>query len=407
MLVRPKQETCLIRKRPNVPIRKWQGNTQVLIVFFFTVATMESRMLRESMDFEPELVEIDEKLLSYRRDHVAARISRQRQNPKFRFVAVMIAVMTLFLTIVSNMAATSCTELLGRCMPEVTVKIQQTSEAGKKLLEQARAGLRLATYLAKDLAVKHEDGEEVKTLSMAEFTETVDTFTDDYTFHFAYKGFCRESDIDHLLDCLPAKGLDILSCLVEDIGLQLGNVSKAEDGTKVASTLVDTFQKATVAFATMWEVKKSHYVEGKDAKEDAHMSQLRAFYSARTMQSFSAQQYWLADATTHVSAFATVLFALAALAVYFPSRVTDFIQKHHRAPVIAMALIQFAVQSYMVAGLIYYLHRVYRLGRNLEVALVTTGSGSWLLTTVRFVISAAVLFLVIKRKRDDVKNTQY
>ena len=243
--------------------------------------------------------------------------------------------------------------------------------------------------------------EETEHISMSEFTETVDTFTNNYTFHFSYNGFCRESDIDHSRACLPAEGLDVLSCLVEDIGLQLGNVSKAHDGSKVAKTLVATFQKASIAFGAMWQLKNQHYVKGEDIKEDAHMAQLKAFHSAKTMQSFAKQQAWLSYASTYVSGFATLLFAFVVMAVYFPGRFTDSIQKHHRTPILVMAFIQFAVQTYMVAGLIYYLHRVHKLGRNLEVAQVTTGSGSWTINTFRFVFSAAVLYYVITLRKKE------
>ena len=366
---------------------------------------MESQFLRDSMDFEPESDDIEEKLLSYRRDHVAARISRQRLNPRFRAISVGILIISLLLTIFSLIASQSCVELDGWCLPEVSVKIQETSDEGRKLLDQARAGLRLATYLAKDLAV-HPSAEDIKNeetehISMSEFTETVDTFTNNYTFHFSYNGFCRESDIDHSRACLPAEGLDVLSCLVEDIGLQLGNVSKAHDGSKVAKTLVATFQKASIAFGAMWQLKNQHYVKGEDIKEDAHMAQLKAFHSAKTMQSFAKQQAWLSYASTYVSGFATLLFAFVVMAVYFPGRFTDSIQKHHRTPILVMAFIQFAVQTYMVAGLIYYLHRVHKLGRNLEVAQVTTGSGSWTINTFRFVFSAAVLYFVITLRKKE------
>lgn len=363
---------------------------------------MESQFLRDSIDYESGSMEVEEKLLSYRRDHVAARISRQRLNPRFRSKMVGVVVISFLLSVFSVIAAKSCIDLKGWCLPEVSVNIRETSEEGRKFLDQARTGLRLATYLAKDLAVEHSEGQEdSQPISMSAFTETIDTFTNNYTFHFSYNGFCRENVFDHKQACLPADGLDILSCLVEDIGLQIGDVSKASDGSKVAKTFVATFQKASEAFGTMWQSRRKNYVMGTDEKEDAHMMQLKGFNSARSMQSFAKQQSWLSHFSIYISAASTALFAIVAVAVYVPSKVTDVVQRHHRTPVLVAALIQFAVQAYMVLGLMYYLFRVYRLAHNLQVASVSTGVGAWGICTLRFVLSTAVLYFVMSLRKKE------
>ncbi|CCE82865.1 Piso0_002617 [Millerozyma farinosa CBS 7064] len=128
---------------------------------------------------------------------------------------------------------TACTYLTS--MPHMALQFRENSTQGTVLLSSISEALKMISYLAKDLSVTLNDN--VNILKGLDYINTIDTFSSDYVYLFSPFQYCRYSSKTSETTVVSTAGLDVFSSLVIDIGLKLGDISRAESSEKMAESL--------------------------------------------------------------------------------------------------------------------------------------------------------------------------
>lgn len=134
---------------------------------------------------------------------------------------------------------TACTYLAS--MPHMALQFRENSTQGTVLLSSISEALKMISYLAKDLSVTLNDNENI--LKGLDYIKTIDTFSSDYIYLFSPFQYCRYSSKTLETTVVSTAGLDVFSSLVIDIGLKLGDISRAESSEKMAESLKITYSQ--------------------------------------------------------------------------------------------------------------------------------------------------------------------
>lgn len=155
------------------------------------------------------------------------------------------------------------------CCPQFTFSLMDESSLGKELINSAREFIRLLSYLTIDMGWSSNDitrfNETYGTNDIYADKYLIDTFHKGMCFKVNYNGYCKYSSNKYATKrkCYlnENNGMDIMTILMRDIGIQLGELSSLSqnDTLKLGNSVVYTYKLATRSLF--------HFIR-KDYKED-------------------------------------------------------------------------------------------------------------------------------------------
>lgn len=155
------------------------------------------------------------------------------------------------------------------CTSQFMFSLMDDSTLGQELINTAREFLRLLSYLTLDMGWTPNDiirfNDTFDANDMYADEHLIDTFHRGNTFKVNYHGYCKYTKNKYITkrQCYSNgnNGMDIMTVLMRDIGIQLGGLSSLEtkDSLKLGNSVVSTYKLATESlFNFIWN----------DAKED-------------------------------------------------------------------------------------------------------------------------------------------
>lgn len=275
------------------------------------------------------------------------------------------------------LTALSCREDFPLCLPQVTLKITDQTTEAKKSLATIREGLKMASYMATDFGVPSE------LTSDADYLNTIDTFSTDNLFKFGYSGFCRYDPHTLMEYCINAIGLDVVSCIVTDVGLQLGSLHHSNDSMETGRSLASMYLNVLRLFDEFYYKAVHNELDRTSLK----MQQLTAAHSLVAANTFSK----------HMAHLPMVTMPLLALVCGFV--VVGCFRRWPKWVVVVLLVVHgMVVLSRVVLEGVYF-SSLQKAVRKFELAVVHTGFGySMLVTMVVLDVVVLGVFLLGKQK---------
>jgi hypothetical protein len=115
----------------------------------------------------------------------------------------------------------------------------------------------------------------------------IDTISEDNRFYFNHNGYCKVNQVDKKKFCSYSNGLDIFAVFIQDIGLQLGNLTHRNDTKELSASMVLTFNNAVNTFYTIYH-KALAKEEGYTDLDVEKLSYSKSLHKSRRFSTFSA-----------------------------------------------------------------------------------------------------------------------
>ena len=277
------------------------------------------------------------------------------------------------------------------CRPQYGVRIDDSTPEAKQMISLAEDTLKTVSYFAKDQSVMEEEFEDGM-----QYMDVIDTFSNHNRFQFNFNGFCKYSEESLVKTCTKTIGLDVFSCIVRDIGQQLGNVSNS-DPVQMGEDLVTAYSQALNTMDKLY-AKGAKLEPGFD---DMNMTSIGQFHRLKSLEKYSARL---------VSASYWTLYWLIALACSLALVTASYYLKFKPGfrlsrVIVGVLVVSIAsmVMLFFSAGSVWHIHNVLvrKLGGKLKLAVVLVGLGFELLI-INFFLSVSVmamLFYIIYNKQ--------
>ncbi|KAG2733083.1 hypothetical protein G9P44_004073 [Scheffersomyces stipitis] len=142
----------------------------------------------------------------------------------------------------------------GNCEPLFTLRILDSPKGANQMLSGIREGLRMLSYVAIDLGVNNN----LLNNKNLNYDHVIDTLSNSNNiFKFGYNGYCRYDSATKEQICSKCNGLDIFSCLVKDIGIQLGKVSNSNSPDLIGESLCTVYHESMSSMLLLYEFGKA------------------------------------------------------------------------------------------------------------------------------------------------------
>lgn len=149
-------------------------------------------------------------------------------------VYVMGAFLVSLVVLIQNLALMN-----DQTNPQLEMTFQPSNNETDSMVAYIRESLKVATFFAQDFS-----------FSQYADMDAIDSFDAGNHYEFYYDGYHKISN--HSDYFVPFNGLDVFGCLIKDIGVQLSNVSKAENPDKLMDSLLSTYSFAISNFEEMY-----------------------------------------------------------------------------------------------------------------------------------------------------------
>lgn len=127
------------------------------------------------------------------------------------------------------------------CTPQFTFNVIETTNLSRELMSSIREFLKLLSFLAIDMGWNPH----METSGLYNDQNLVDTFNTDNYYKVNYYGSCKYKN-GVKVNCFNNEhyGMDIMTILIRDIGLQLGNLTNTEsnDAVLLGNSVVYTYK---------------------------------------------------------------------------------------------------------------------------------------------------------------------
>ncbi|RCK58809.1 Spore membrane assembly protein 2 [Candida viswanathii] len=141
----------------------------------------------------------------------------------------------VFLFLTSYLFLFSCSKIIPRGPPSFQLKIQSDSIFAKNTFQLIQQGLKFATYLSNDLNIYIN-----KTIPET-YLQRLDSSYDNNLYQFNVFGFCRRNEFANVKNCYNGEGINVVTSFIQDLGMQLGNLTSQSDPKTVSAKLVTLF----------------------------------------------------------------------------------------------------------------------------------------------------------------------
>lgn len=141
----------------------------------------------------------------------------------------------VFLILISFFFLFCCSKSVPQGPASFQLKIQSNSTFSKNTFQLIQQGLKFATYLSNDLNIYIN-----KTIPDT-YLQRLDSSFDDNLYQFNVFGFCHRNLFTNLKSCYNGQGLNVVTSFIQDLGMQLGNLTTQNDPNVVSARLVILF----------------------------------------------------------------------------------------------------------------------------------------------------------------------
>ncbi|KAI5952040.1 hypothetical protein CANMA_005119 [Candida margitis] len=117
----------------------------------------------------------------------------------------------------------TCTPLVPQGPKTIEVKIEAHSEFAKNTLELIQQSIKFATYLSNDLS------SFVNQTTNDSILQQMDTLYNGNTYSLNTFGYCRKDQMGKKVGCYYTDGLNLIVCLLRDVGFQLRSITASND----------------------------------------------------------------------------------------------------------------------------------------------------------------------------------
>ncbi|KAI5953078.1 SMA2 [Candida theae] len=117
----------------------------------------------------------------------------------------------------------SCTPLKPKGPGLIKIKIEADSDFAKNTLELIQQSLKFATYLSNDLS------SFVNQTTSDSILQQLDTLYNGNTYQLNTFGYCRQDQMGNRVGCYFSDGLNLVVCLLQDVGFQLRSITSSDD----------------------------------------------------------------------------------------------------------------------------------------------------------------------------------
>lgn len=283
---------------------------------------------------------------------------------KMFFIAI---VLQLFLTYSYTMSAS-----------QFSLQFRDDSPEARRLLSSISEGLKMISYLAKDLSVTLNDNNNI--LNDINYIDTIDTFSENYIYKFNAIQYCKYNIANTTTECVSTNGLDIFTSLVTDIGLQLGNVSKAEDPSKLANSLVTTYSNLVDSLDEMNNSKKNRTF----ALAEIDLTTIKIAHSLKKSQKYGKMMSFLSSPVNFIHPIVWMILGLSCFTLSGTSKFATFNQRNsfcYSIIIMVFLSICFGITFFNWSTTAWYFYRISSQMNKVRVARLKFGTGFFILTS--------------------------
>ncbi|CUM45542.1 uncharacterized protein AC631_04696 [Debaryomyces fabryi] len=263
-------------------------------------------------------------------------------------------------------------------VPQFSLQFRDDSPEARRLLSSISEGLKMISYLAKDLSVTLNDNNNI--LNDINYIDTIDTFSNNYIYKFNAIQYCRYSTANATTECVSTNGLDIFTSLVTDIGLQLGNVSKAEDPSKLANSLVTTYSNLVDSLDEMNNSKKNRTF----ALAEIDLTTIKIAHSLKKSQNYGKTMSLLSSPVNFMHPIVWMTLGLSCFTLSGTSKFSTFNQRNsfcYSIIIMVFLVICFGITFFNWATTGWYFYRISSQMNKVNIARLNFGSGFFILTS--------------------------
>lgn len=231
----------------------------------------------------------------------------------------------------------------------------------------------------------------------------IDTISEDNRFYFNHNGYCKVNQVDKRRFCSYANGLDVFSVLVQDIGLQLGNLTHRNDTKELSASMVLSFNNAVKTFNTIYK-KALKKEEGYTDLDVEKLSYAKSLHKARRFSSFSANAtvFIIILSIASTLAIGNALLSFTVENVKFFDWIQLNLGRYVLKLIAAVVIAQEILNIMVLFGEISMLKKYTRLFNSLEVAKFRPTWGFYF-TILNVVIAAIQVYFIYIMNRRHVK----
>lgn len=386
-------------------------------------------------------------------------VKLQSQRYDSLLFSKIVVVFSLWMAMVAfNLSGSfSCTaDLLTPCLPQFSMRIRTQDQKGKESLHSIQKGLEVLSYFAG--SVEHAEEKQGDQLALMvemwlqfnhphhttttttahsqptnlggldspvrrfdmllvfdlvggfsswvtgkNVTGAIQTFSEKSTFQFNFNGFCRyDSNVGHTAGCLYARGLDVFSLIVRDIGYQLALEAKSPDPTSLAYKMVRIYQRMLMSLNKKYtEAEKDPKIAAKYDMEEFH--QVRLMRNAKRFGKYSSIILMVAI----VLLIVTTIIAGNMLLSYLFEHLWWFTRFQTNMNLITkvlviLSLVFVLMEILVLFGEIYLHHRLRKLFTRLPIAYIYPNFG-FLFTILNIVFGITQVVLHIRMLQRHIK----
>lgn len=263
-------------------------------------------------------------------------------------------------------------------LPQFSLQFRDDSPEARRLLSSISEGLKMISYLAKDLSVTLNDNNNI--LNDINYIDTIDTFSDNYIYQFNAIQYCKYNTVNTTTECISTNGLDIFTSLVTDIGLQLGNVSKAEDPSKLATSLVTTYSNLVDSLDEMRDSNTSHSF----ALAPIDLKTIKIAHSLKKSQKYGKMMSYLASPVNFMHPIVWMILGLSCFTLSGTSKFATFNQRNlfgYSMIILVFLVLCFGITLFNWASTTWYFYRIHSLMNKVNIARFKLGTGFIILTS--------------------------
>lgn len=262
-----------------------------------------------------------------------------------------------------------------------------TPEA-KSIMSSVTEGLKMVSYIAKDLSVTVNGKKNV--LDEFAYLDTINTFTQNYIHEFYVFKYCRYDTTSEESNCTTTYGLDVFSGIIYDIGIQLGYVLKANNTSELGKSLVQMYSNTNSALDAIYRENKKHSL----GISDTNLATLRIAHYLKLSETYGKFAVFVGVA---LNVFQTLVLVTLSVTTLAMTRLDNF-SKHYqlriyiayRVGVLALTLSFWILLLYWTSEICYYrLMKYFTL--KLDIAEFRLEWGFALLNVCVFLFSMALI----------------
>ncbi|ODV94441.1 hypothetical protein PACTADRAFT_51277 [Pachysolen tannophilus NRRL Y-2460] len=320
---------------------------------------------------------------------------KKKSGKKFFFISFLLLLVLYLIPLKLAIFAPTCRSSNGFCFPQLTVQLDDSSSEAEAALSSARDLLKVVSYIAIDLGTPIQNsngdleismnnnankkkiilGNQGNYLTSDDYLNTIDTFSVENIYNLNFLGYCRENLLNGATFCSKShNGLDILSTLIRDAGIQLAKISKQENYGDMGDSFAVAYQVGLSNFASANEIRNDN--------SNSNRATLQLLNQARLLNKIGVILPMLTLVQFGISIFNSIYMTILFLANCFSNLKFFNTSKNLKKHLGILLIFEFTVLvlCFLISATEFeYIYKLSIVGHNTGIAIVRFGWGAYLL----------------------------